>query len=550
MTSDSTYWASATQARVSRRRLLGAGSAALTAAAAISVVGCGSGERTPSANKPRSGGTLRTGTTLPIASGVDPQIETGSGLAIFPRIYGYLLHVDTQDAVVLDHAASVEQPDATTYIVRLRQDIRFQDIAPVNGRAVSAEDAAASILRYRDNPIVTNKTWHTTVLDKAEPVDATTLRVTTRRPYVYSLRELGAIGAGAILPKELVASQTDITAFSIGSGPFRLDEIRPAEYARIARSDTYYRSPVPYLDAMEWSVFANDDAKIADFNARQIDVMRNRDAAEAQSFRDVDGDIEVAAEPSLSCVSLGIRYDRAPLSDRRVRGAVDLALDRDALIRDIALSNGEVLGPVNPHLDQGFWSLTTSDVSAAHSGAVPIGERRASARALVEAAGAVGATFRLQVPKIPQLIDVATVVRQQLLAIGLEAALEELDLVVWFTNFRRGQFDATLISHLPYESPDIPTRFYHSGGPGGTASMFAFADGTIDGLVERSWGETDRTARQKSLLDAQKLMLYARPMIQLFTGTGYTTARTSVRNRHPELIGSAAQYNYEQWIAK
>ena len=127
--------------------------------------------------------------------------------------------------------------------------------------------------------------------------------------------------------------------------------------------------------------------------------------------------------------------------------------------------------------------------------------------------------------------------------------LQELDLIQWFTNFRRGQFEATVISHLPYETTDIPTRFYHSGGPDGNGSPFGFSDGAIDQLVERSWGETDSASRQKTLLDAQKLMISARPMIQLFTSTGYSTAWKNVRNRHAELVGSAAQYNYEQWLA-
>jgi peptide/nickel transport system substrate-binding protein len=549
MRSDRNYWETAARARVSRRRVLATGAAVTAGSAAIVVVGCGKGSKKPPSDQPLTGGTLRTGTTLPIASGIDPQIETGTGLEIFPRIYGYLFHVDPQDAVVNDHAASIEQPDPMTVVVKLRSDLCFQAAAPVAGRAVSAQDAAESILRYRDNPLVTSKTWHTTVLDTVGASDATTLRVSTRRPYVYTLRELGGIGAGAILPKELIEAKTDISATSIGSGPFQLDRIARTTGARIVRSDSYYRRPVPYLDAMEWTIFPNDDTKLAAFKARNIDVIPNHDSAEAQMFRDASNGVDVTSEPSLACVSLGLRVDRPPFNDPRVRGALDLAIDRDALIRDLAFGNGEVLGAVNPHLAGGFWSLPNSDVLAAHSGTVSIDERRSGARALLEAAGAAGASFKLQVANIPLMIDVATVVRQQLLTLGLDIVMEELDLIVWFTNFRRGQFDATIISHLPYESPDTPTRFFHSAGPDGTASMFGFNDGAIDQLIERSWGEADRATRQNTLLDAQRLMLYARPMIQLFTSTGYTTARKSVRNRHGELLGSDAQYNYEQWIA-
>ncbi len=277
--------------------------------------------------------------------------------------------------------------------------------------------------------------------------------------------------------------------------------------------------------------------------------MPNHDSTEAEELAASSDNIGSAQEPSLACVSLGLRADRPPFNDERVRGALDLAIDRDALIRDIAFGSGEALGAVNPHLADGYWSLPRADVLAAHSGAGAIEERRAGARALLEAAGARGASFKLQVANVPQMIDVATVVRQQLLTLGLEIVMEEIDLVTWFTNFRRGQFEATVIGHLPYETPDVPTRFYHSAGPDGASSTFGYADGTLDSLIERSWGETNRAARQRTLLEAQRMMLYARPMIQLFTSTGFSTAWSNVRNRHPELIGSAAQYNYEQWLA-
>ena len=550
MTADD-YWHRATRARVSRRRVL-AGAAALTAAtSSAAIVGCrGSKKVAPAGVQPRSGGVLRIGTTLPITSGLDPQTESGTGLAIFPRIYGYLLHVDARDdTVIKDHALSVEQPDPTTYVFKLRSDLHFQDVAPISGRRVTAEDVAASIIRFRDNPLVTSKTWHSMILDRVEALDTSTVRVTTHRPYAYSLAELGSISSGAIIPKEFIQGSVDLNGASVGSGPFALEEVTRAEHARIVRNSSYYRSPIPYLDAMEWTIFPDDEGRVTAFKAQQVDIVPSHDNSEAQALVASSDKIESATEPSLASVALGLRFDHAPFTDPRVRGAIDLAIDREALVRDIAFGNGDPLGAVNPHLADGYWSLPRADVLAAHSGTTAIDERRAGARALLEAAGATGAAFKLQVANIPQLIDVATVIRQQLLTLGFDIVLQELDLIQWFTNFRRGQFEATVISHLPYETPDIPTRFYHSSGPDGNGSPFAFNDGTIDRLIERSWTETDRADRQKTLLEAQRLMLYARPMIQLFTSTGYSTAWKSVRNRHPELIGSAAQYNYEQWLA-
>lgn len=552
MTADAAPWSRIARQRISRRRALAAGATVAASAAAIAITGCGTGAKRsePTETPPQRGGTLRTGTSLPLSAGLDPQTERGTGLQIFPRVYGYMLHVDpADDSTLWDQASRVEQLDEITYMFHLRDGVRFQDIAPVNGRAVTAGDVARSILRFRDNPLVANRAWFTSVLDSAEAIDAATLRVTTKRPNVYSLSELGSISAGAIIPRELTEPPANLSFTGIGSGPFRIEQATEAGPVRIARNDAYYRTPIPYLDAMEWRFFMTDDEKVAAFKDREIDVMPNRDKNEAQAMRAFSDQLDVNSEASLSWLSLGLRVDKLPFSDLRFRIALDQIIDRDALIRDVAFGEGAVPGPVNPHLANGFWSLPPGEIVAAYKGTQSIGARRADAQMLLAAAAATNATFKLQVANVPQLVDVATVLRQQLQQAGLAVELQVLELIEWFTNFRRGAFEATMISHLPYETPDAPVRFYHSRGPNDTANPFGFSDPAIDALVERSWSDHDRDTRRATLLEAQRKMIAARPMIQLFTSTGYSTAWRNVRNRRPELAGSLAQYNYEQWLA-
>lgn len=514
----------------------------------MAALGCGGKSSSPPTPTPRRGGTLRTATTLPLVFGLDPQVETGTGLAIFPRVYGYLLHVDpSDDSIVYDHAHTVEQPDPQTYIIRMRDGLRFQDVPPVGGRAVTAEDAVLSLLRFRDNPLVLNKTWHATVLDAADVIDPLTVRITTKRPYAYSIAEIGAIGAGAILPKELI-SDVDLRSSGVGSGPFRIDAVENGTRVRLARNDGYFRAPVPYVDAMEWRIVESDAARLDAFRQRAADMIPNRDRLEAEGLAKSTQGVETTIEPALAYLSLGLRIDRAPFNDPRVREAIDIALDRDAMSRDIAFGDGQVLGPVNPHLANGYWSLPRDEIVASQRGADAIDARRADAQAMLAAASAAGARIRLQVAKMPQLLDVADVVASELRKIGLTIDLETLDQLAWYVNFRRGDFDATIIGQLPYEWPDQPTRMYHSGGIDGAGNMFGFADPAIDALIERSWGEMDRGERQQTLLDAQRLMIAARPMIQLFTSTAYSTAWSYVRNRRPGVAGSMAQYNYEQWL--
>ena len=481
----------------------------------------------PEAEDPRPGGTLRYGSTVPLAYGLDPHLEQGGGLPAIARAYGYLFHVDPRDDVlILDHAASAEQPEQGVYVIRLGERV-FHASAPANGRVVVGDDAIMSMRRYRDHPLVTSKFWHTKLLDGHGASDPATIVVRTTRPYAYSLHEMGHINAGAIVPAESSATATDLRAGVSGSGPMMI-AAGASGLTRLERFDGY--DPAAYVDAMEWRVFASDEEKRAAFRDRSIDVLLARDRREALEF--AANDVEVVTEPSLSWTSIGWRVDRPPFNDVRVRRAIDLAIDRDALISDAAAGEGEISGPVNLHLANGFWALPREELATAQGAALSADARLAEARMLLEGAGVRDAVIELQVADAPELLDLAALVREQILPLGVNFATVPLPLPGWFFNYRAGNFHATLISHAPYETPDTSLRLYHSGGQEGGGNSFGFSDPAIDWLVERSWAEDAREQRQATVREVQRLMIEARPMVHLFSGSAYTVgARLRARQR-------------------
>lgn len=539
-------WARIARARISRRRAIASGAVVAGGATALLAFGCGDDGGNDDA-RPATGGTLRFGTSLPMSYGLDPQIEQGAGLAIFPKVYGYLWSIEPgDDEMALDHAESAEQPDETTWIIRMRGDARFHDSAPAHGRAVTAYDVVRTVERYRDNPLVVTKTWHATVLEAIGTYDGRSVVVRTNRPYAWTPYYLGDVAAGAILPREVAEDSIDLRGGGPGSGPFAVDRADDAG-ARIVKHAAYHGQQ-PHVDAMEWSILRDDAAREGAFRDEAIDVVANRHRAEARAFASLHEDARVEATPGLSSLAIALRVDRPPFMDGRVREALDAAIDRQALVHDITASEGGVTGPVTPHLANGYWSLPQDAILEAHGG-TDVEDRRAHARALIEAASPALA-FTLQVPDIPDLLDVAAAVRAQLASIGVNARVLPQPQLIAFVNQRRGEFEAALVNHPPYESPDLPLRWYHSAGVDGTGSALGFADAGIDALVERAWGERDRDARRDIVLEAQRSMLAARPMLPLFSGIGYTTVRGHVRGTQPKLTGSAGARYTGQWLAE
>lgn len=539
------FWSVLAERRLKRRSAIKA--AASFAGAGLLWAACGGDET--DLERPNEGGVLRYGTTSPFA-GLDPQTEAGTGLAIAARLYGYLIHIDPRDeAVIYDQADSIEQPDPNTYIFKLRSGVRYHDVAPVGGRTLVADDVVASIERFRKNALAPTRIFHTDVLDKVEAIDELTLRVTTRQPYRYTLSYLGDIAAGAILPTELVESGASLYTQAAGTGPFQLSSTQPGNRVTLPRHDAYFRSPIPYLDAMEWQVFDSNAAKLDAMTRHTVDVITAGSRDELEALTVEEPQIELTAEVSLASTALGMRIDRPPFNDPRVREAIDLGLDRQALVDYIASGNARVVGPVNPALMNGSWSIPDPELYERYRLDLAAEERRTQARELLVAAGALGANLSLRTADVPQLIRLAEVITLQMAAIGLPLTVERVDLLTWFNDFRNGNFHLTLIAHLPYESADVPLRFFHSRGPDGTGNPFAFSDSNLDALVERSWTEQDPDVAGATALEVQRSALEARPMLPLFTAGAYSAAWSQVQNRRPGLLGSLAQFNYEQWLS-
>ena len=538
----STFWSRFADRRISRRRAL-ASACAVAAIAAVGSAACDDDGGAPSGEAPRSGGALRYGASVPFSYGLDPHLEQGGGLPVIARAYGYLFHIDPRDdSLILEHATRVEQPEPGVYVMRLGQR-RFHASAPANGRTVVAEDAALSMSRYRDHPLVTSRFWHTKLLEGHGATDAATVLVRTSRPYAYSLHEMGHINAGAIVPAEAIGPFGDLRAGVSGSGPMRI-AFSSDDLTRLERFDGY--EPPSYVGAMEWHAFASDDEKGAAFRDRSVEVLAARDRREAFSF--AGNDVKIVTEPSLSWTSIGWRVDRAPFDDERVRRAIDLAIDREALLRDAGGEGDATIGPVNANLANGYWSLPREELAAAQGGSLTSEARVAEARSLLEAANVADTAVELQVASVPELLDLAALVRDQMLPLGVDFKVMSLPLPAWFFNYRGGNFQATLISHAPYETPDASLRLYHTGGAEGIGNPFGFSAPAIDWLVEKSWAEEDREQRQSTLLEAQRLMIDARPMVHLFSGSAYTVAREYVRDSGLDLPGSLARYAYRQWL--
>lgn len=353
MEENSNYWL---RRKVSRRTTIRGAAVAGVGAGAFALVGCGDDDSTATATAkpggtaaaspsaaaktPKPGGSLSV--TLPaIAPLLDPYTVTSFQTAYVNGMsYSKLVRfkAGTPDVAPADNAMEPdlaeklpEQPDPLTYTFKIKANAKFH-----NGRAVTSEDIRYAYDRYLNFEKSVHKSG-LQFIDKMETPDAQTFKITTKLPYADTVSYLGGNLGAWISPKEH-AEGPDATTKMVGSGPFLHTETQAGVSLSFKKNPDYFDKPYPYFDEVKMFGVTDPAKRVADFASKQVDLSwlmlpdprdqtkKQRPDAKFEETQGIGGYIY-------------LRTDKPPFNDKRVRQAISMALDRQA-IRD-AISKGE-----------------------------------------------------------------------------------------------------------------------------------------------------------------------------------------------------------------
>lgn len=367
MRNDNSYWA---RRKLSRRNMLASSGVALAGTAAL-VAGCGSdkkaspttgaktsGSASPSA-APGKTGTPKTGGTLRLYyqgsdAHLSPVNSGGFGIAFtFTTMYEYLWQPLTEGkklTINFQQAKSVEQPDDVTYLIHLDPNAFFQDIAPVNGRATSAEDVKALCDYIVADKTVFARQFQVSAVDSVTALDAKTVQVKTKGPQADFYD--GAVGFDRpLVPKELTAQGNMTKVAPIGSGPWQFGSQTHGSFLEVVRFPKWRVTGEPYIDKVHTTMIADEAAQETAFRGNAIDVF---EPSNYQVYKSVTGDmggsVQSFARPATP-VGFSMNGQSSTFTDPRVREAIHKAIDLKKLLTVAAFGQGQLCGIVGPTLE-------------------------------------------------------------------------------------------------------------------------------------------------------------------------------------------------------
>lgn len=343
------YWNRYLDRRLSRRRAL-AGSLALAGGAAT-VIACGSDSGDGAAdgevalarardtsNEAVSGGVQRSYMSRePLTFDVgtsDVSTTHAFGYAFFSRLLKIKSGPGVDYAAQLvdgDFAESWSTPDGLSWSFKVRQGARMQNVAPLNGRPIDAEDVTMSWERFRaKNP----KRGRYAMVDSVTAPDSRTVVFKLKYAYAPFTRILADTLGFWVMPKEYAQEKIDARNTPVGSGPWILDKHHPSALIELRRNPDYFLSGLPYIDRVELPLVTETAQQRAQFMAKSIysytpsadDVWSLKaDSPEAKIWK---GDWTTG----WPVVFFGRKEVDPTFHDVRVRRAISMAIDRDEFI--------------------------------------------------------------------------------------------------------------------------------------------------------------------------------------------------------------------------
>lgn len=466
-------------------------------------------------------------------STLDPHMHAENyTFAVIRHVFDHLIRRFVKEGKLAHEpelATSWVALNPTTWEFKLRRGVKFH-----NGEDLNAEAVKFSIERVLNPAQKARWRWAFAEIERVEIVDDYTLRIVTKSPLPTLVTNLAF--TMPIVPPRYVREKGDayVATHPVGTGPFKFVRWTKDDEIVLEANEGYWRG-APRTKTVIFKPIPEESTRVAALVTGQVDVARG---VPPSLVRQIEDSPRAKVMKVPSALNIHIVLDtlkEGPLKDKRVRQAINLAVDKEAIIKSVLEGNGfAVGGPLTP-------VMFGYDPSVRP---YPYDPERAK-RLLAEAGYPQGLSLTLNSPSGRYLKDkeVAEAISGQLQKVGIRAPVAIHEWGTYVSKWPDGLSPMYMLGWAgTWDADGILYPLLRSG-----QRFSRWSNPEFDRLLDAARSTLDQSERLKLYSQASKLAHDESPWLFLFHGMDIYGVNRAIVDWEPTSDEGTSTWMFRAW---
>jgi len=436
---------------------------------------------------------------------LDPTLaRTFVGRIVFGAMCDKLVDIDENLKIVPQLATSWEwSKDQKALTMKIRQGVTFHD-----GEKLDANAVKFSIERHKTMQ-GSNRRGELAPVTSVDVVEPYTVRLNLSAPFAPLLAQLADRAGMIVSPKAAQAAGDKFSANPVCAGPFKFVSRVAQGPIALDRYPNYWNKAAIHFDKVIFEPIVDPTVRLANLKSGQLDLIERVNPSDMPALKG-DAKLKVAKIVEIGYQGITINVGKSeeaqktPLGkDPRVREALELSLDRDAIVQ-VAMDGEAVAG--------NQWVAPTNSWYVKSE---PIPKRNVErAKALLREAGVTNPSFTLLTATTADAQRLAQVVQSMAKEAGFDVKIQLTEFSTTLNMADKGQYEAYVLAWSGRADPD--GNLYSHLVSKQPLNYAGYSNPEFDKVVAESRQTNDPAERSKFFEQAVKMEHRDRPIIYLY----------------------------------
>ncbi|WP_132746999.1 ABC transporter substrate-binding protein [Scopulibacillus darangshiensis] len=508
----------------------------------IALTGCSSNESSSGSGGSKKQTTLVFGRGADSTS-LDPAVVTdGESFKVTKNIYDTLVEYKGQTTDVgpgLAESWDISD-DGLTYTFHLRDGVKFHDGTDFNAKAVVFNfdrwmtGKKSGKFAYYPSMFGGFKGDKGHIIESVTAKDDSTVVFKLKRPSAPFLKDLA-------MSPFAIASPTAVKKYgkdygrkaAVGTGPFKFKDWKSKDTITLVKNDDYWRKGQPKLNKVIFKVIPDNTARLNALKNGEIDLMDGVNPSDIESLKN-NKDLELFYRPPMNVGYLGFNVEKEPFNKKKVRQALNHAINKKALIDSFFAGAGEPAKNPMP-----------SNIAGYNDDIKPYDFDLKKAKKLLAEAGYPNG-FKTELwtmpnprPYMPAPQKIAEAIQANFKKIGVDAKIVTMEWSTYLEKVSKGESPMFLLGWTG-DNGDADNFLYTllDKDAIGSNNYSRYANDKVHELLIKAQSETDENKRNELYKKAQVIIHEDAPWVPLVHSKPALVGKKSIEGFKPHPTGS------------